>query len=220
MAIYATLCALATFSRNQIRTQVLENDTFGLYIEQEPYVRELIEAYTNNRFKTVLETLERYSVSPLFLASLCPSVSPYRMCDMTHAPGMQTRHAVDVHLLQHVSALSNLIRSKALVQYFQPFASIRLERMSQAFGWSVDELEQQVVNLIQSGEIRARVDRQNKVRSPSGILCVETEADEGLRSQILKAKETDQRAALFAKAIRNGQDVQSTNRKLLLRMRL
>ena len=42
---------------------VLENDTFGLYIEQEPYVLELLEAYMNNRFKTVLETLERYSVS-------------------------------------------------------------------------------------------------------------------------------------------------------------
>ena len=76
-----------------------------------------------------------------------------------------------------MSALTNLIRSKALVQYFQPFASIRLERMSQAFGWSVNELEQQVVSLIQSGEIKARVDRQNKVRStlisphPSPVLC-------------------------------------------------
>ena len=38
--------------------------------------------------------------------------------------------------------------------------------------------------------------------------------------QILKAKETDQRAALFAKAIKNGQDMQAANRKLLLRMRL
>ena len=51
--------------------------------------------------------------------------------------------------------------------YFQPFASIRLERMSQAFGWSVDDLERQVVSLIQSGEIKARVDRQNKVRAPA-----------------------------------------------------
>ena len=41
---------------------MLENDNFGMYIEQEPYVRELIEAYINNRFKTVLEILERYSV--------------------------------------------------------------------------------------------------------------------------------------------------------------
>ena len=48
-----------------IRSQLLDNDNFGMYIEQEPYVRELIEAYINNRFKTVLEILERYSVSSL-----------------------------------------------------------------------------------------------------------------------------------------------------------
>ena len=38
--------------------------------------------------------------------------------------------------------------------------------------------------------------------------------------QILKAKETDQRAALFARAIKSGQEMQAANRKLLLRMRL
>ena len=63
IAIYATLWALATFPRTMIRAQLLDNDNFGMYIEQEPYVRELLEAYMNNRFKTVLETLERYSVS-------------------------------------------------------------------------------------------------------------------------------------------------------------
>ena len=118
---------------------------------------------------------------------------------LTKAIHHKTRHYLDVHIAPHVLPLTNLIRSKALVQYFQPFSSIKLERMSQAFGWSVDELEQQVVSLIQSGEIKARVDRQNK---------------------ILKAKETDQRAALFARAIKNGQAMQAANRKLLLRMRL
>ncbi|KAI0649873.1 G protein pathway suppressor 1 [Trametes meyenii] len=171
VAIYATLCALATFPRPAIRAQILDNDIFGMYIEQEPYVRELLESYMNNRFKNVLEILEKYS----------------------------TRHYADIHLYQHVINLTNLIRSKSLVLYFQPFSSIKLERMGQAFGWSVDELEQQVVALIQAGEIKARVDRQNK---------------------ILKAKETDQRAALFAKAIKSGQDIQATNRKLLLRMKL
>ncbi|KAH9903344.1 G protein pathway suppressor 1 [Cubamyces lactineus] len=171
VAIYATLCALATFPRPLIRTQILENDVFGMYIEQEPYIRELLESYMSNRFKNVLEILERYS----------------------------TRHHIDIHLHFHVVALTNLIRSKALVMYFQPFSSIRLERMGQAFGWTVEELEQEVVSLIQSGDIKARVDRQNK---------------------ILKAKETDQRAALFAKAIKSGQDMQATDRKLLLRMRL
>ena len=45
---------------------MLDNDNFGVYIEQEPYVRELLEAYMNNRFKTVLESLDRYSVRTLF----------------------------------------------------------------------------------------------------------------------------------------------------------
>ncbi len=34
-----------------------------MYIEQEPYIRELVESYMNNRFKNVLDILDRYSVS-------------------------------------------------------------------------------------------------------------------------------------------------------------
>ncbi len=36
--------------------------------------------------------------------------------------------------------------------------------MSQAFGWTMDHLERQVVALIEAGEIQARVDKQNQVR--------------------------------------------------------
>ncbi|OSX58352.1 hypothetical protein POSPLADRAFT_1154048 [Postia placenta MAD-698-R-SB12] len=171
IAVYGTLCALATFPRPQISSQILNNDGFGAFIEQEPYVRELIEAYMSNRFKDVLGILEKYS----------------------------TRHAVDPHLGAHIQILIKLITNRALVLFFQPFVSIRLERMSTAFGWTVDELEQHVVALIQSGEIKARVDRQNK---------------------ILKAKETDQRSVLYARVMKSGEHMASANRKLLLRLRL
>jgi PCI domain len=75
----------------------------------------------------------------------------------------QTRHQIDLHLALHVFELTNLIRNWAVVLYFQPFATIRLDRMSAAFGWTVDEVEAQVVSLIQSGNIQGRVDSQNKV---------------------------------------------------------
>jgi COP9 signalosome complex subunit 1 len=39
--------------------------------------------------------------------------------------------------------------------------------MSAAFGWTIEEVEGQVVGLIQSGDIQGRVDSQNKVRSTS-----------------------------------------------------
>jgi len=70
---------------------------------------------------------------------------------------------MDIHLSVHVHDLMNAIRNWAVIFYFQPFATIKLERMSAAFGWTVDEVEKQVVNLIQSGGIQGRVDSQNKV---------------------------------------------------------
>ncbi|KAF8899911.1 26S proteasome subunit RPN7-domain-containing protein [Gymnopilus junonius] len=171
IAIYGTICALATFPRSAIRSRILENSIFGAYIEQEPYVRELIEAYMNSNFKTVLELLSRYS----------------------------TRHSIDIHLSPHVHDLTSLIRNSAVVMYFQPFASIKLDRMSAAFGWTMEEVEYHVVNLIQAGDIQGRVDSQNK---------------------ILVAKKSDYRDELFARTIKVGTDMQAANRKLLLRMRL
>ena len=113
----------------------------------------------------------------------------------------------------------NLIRNWAVVLYFQPFATIKLDRMSAAFGWTIEEVEHHVVNLIQSGNIQGRVDSQNKVRVYYAFsfffLMIFL-----LINQILQAKKTDYRAELFARAIKAGREMQSANRKLLLRMRL
>ncbi|KAK0484432.1 26S proteasome subunit RPN7-domain-containing protein [Armillaria novae-zelandiae] len=171
VAVYGTVCAMASLPRGAFKARVLDNPSFGVYIEQEPYLRELIEAYMASKFQTVLDLLSRYS----------------------------TRHYIDIHLTSHVRALMNAIKNRAVVLYFQPFSSIRLDRMSQAFGWSVDETESQVVTLIQSGDIQGRVDSQNK---------------------ILQVKKVDHRADLFARAIKAGNDMHSANRKLLLRMQL
>lgn len=62
IAIYGTICAIASLTRSAFKAQVQESETFSAYIEQEPYVRELIEAYLGSNFKTVLDVLARYSV--------------------------------------------------------------------------------------------------------------------------------------------------------------
>lgn len=139
---------------------MLDSDAFGVYIEQEPYVREIIEAYMASKFKTVLEILERYSVRPV-LGTQHLTIDSHLLT--ISAVKKQTRHLVDIYLSAHVVNLTSLIRSRALVLYFQPFASIKLESLSAAFGWSPKYSEQQVIGLIQSGEIQARVDKQNKV---------------------------------------------------------
>lgn len=72
IAIYGTICAVASLTRSAFKSQIQDSTTFSVYIEQEPYVRELIEAYLGSNFKSVLEVLARYKVCP-FLHSLCLS---------------------------------------------------------------------------------------------------------------------------------------------------
>lgn len=168
VTVYATLCALATLERGEVKRRVVEGD--GLPGEGEG-MKEIVDAWMGSRFKSVLELLEKFSA----------------------------RHMLDPLLAPHISALTASIRSRALVLYFQPFATIRLERMSNAFGWNIEETEKQVVSLIQRGDIHGRVDSQNK---------------------ILKARSTDQRAQLFARALQSGEDMQAATRKLVLRMKL
>ncbi|KIJ40485.1 hypothetical protein M422DRAFT_256748 [Sphaerobolus stellatus SS14] len=106
---------------------------------------------------------------------------------------------MDIHLSPHVFELTQLIRDRALVLYFQPFQSIRLERMGEAFGMSVEEIERHVVRLIQNGSIKARVDSRNK---------------------ILQARGQDPRVAMFTKAVKTGTRIQESNRKLMLLYKL
>lgn len=57
------------------------------------------------------------------------------------------------------------IRNNSVVLHFQLFSSIKFDRMSAAFGRTIDEVESSVVNLIQTGAIQGHVDNQKKVGS-------------------------------------------------------
>ncbi|KAI0267346.1 26S proteasome subunit RPN7-domain-containing protein [Gloeopeniophorella convolvens] len=168
VGVYATLSALATLGRGELKARVLEGE--GLAGEGEG-MKELLDAWMASRFRAVLELLEKHSA----------------------------RHLLDPLLGAHIAGLTALIRARALVLYFQPFATIRFERMSAAFGWSVEDAEREVVALIQRGDILGRVDSQNK---------------------ILRARATNPRAQLYANALKTGAEMQRATYKLLLRLRL
>ena len=78
----------------------------------------------------------------------------------------QARHLLDIHLSPFVSELYQQIRARAIVLYFKPYTSIHLPRMAAAFGMSTEQMEKVLVGLIQSGDIKGRVDSRNKVITP------------------------------------------------------
>jgi hypothetical protein len=73
IAIYATLCALASLSRSAVKATLVDNEPFGYILEQEPYVREILDAYMNSKFQVMLALLNKHSVS------LCCLICPFLM---------------------------------------------------------------------------------------------------------------------------------------------
>lgn len=61
--MYGALCALATLRRSALKSEVLENETFRVFLEEDTYVRDIVEAFVNGRYKQALDLLEMHSVS-------------------------------------------------------------------------------------------------------------------------------------------------------------
>ncbi|BGP38266.1 hypothetical protein JCM10450v2_002208 [Rhodotorula kratochvilovae] len=171
IALYATLTGLATFSRPALRTRVLENPGLRPFLDLEPYLREIARAFYDSRFKVGLELLQKY----------------------------EARFYLDMHLAPHVDALLLAIKQRALQSYFTPFASVSLSRMAIAFGWPEDAMRGAVVDLIQRGAMKARIDQA------AGVLV---------------ARRSEPRIEAFRNALEQGETMQRRASASQLRMKL
>ncbi|POY75809.1 hypothetical protein BMF94_1122 [Rhodotorula taiwanensis] len=185
VALYATVTGLACFSRSKLRTRILENPNLRPFLDLEPYLRDIARAFYDNKFKVGLDLLEKYQ------ASLA--------CQSPKLPRLQARLQLDLHLSPHVDSLLSSIRQRALQSYFSPFASVSLDHMSAAFGWSADSTQAAVIDLIQRGALKARID------SAKGILV---------------AKRVEPRVEAFRNALDQGEKMQKKAVASQLRMKL
>lgn len=90
-----------------------------------------------------------------------------------------------------------MLTRKALQQFCAPFDSVPIARMAAAFGWSERHMLDEVVALVQRGDVDARLDWTRKV---------------------LEARKIDERTALFDKAIEVGEQRVKVAKRLLFRM--
>jgi len=103
---------------------------------------------------------------------------------------------IDLYLAPHVNALYSMMRNRGLIQYFSPYLSADMRRMAGAFNTSVASLEDELMQLILDGQIKARIDSHNK---------------------IMYAKDVDQRASTYEKALFAGRAIQQRTKALVLR---
>lgn len=171
IGVIAGLTALATFDRAELRRRVLDNPQLAAYLELTPGLGDLLKDFYASRYAPCLG----------HLATLRPLVE------------------LDFHLWNHVRPLYELIRSRALVQYFSPYSSARLDQMADAFKTDVAGLTQELSKLIMDGHIAARIDSHNG---------------------ILYARSTDLRSNVYEKMMVTGTEYQRNVNALMLRMNL
>lgn len=135
IAVYGSLCALATFSRQELFTQLINSASFKQFSEFDPQLRDAVAKFYESKYATCLSILQEIK-NTLYL---------------------------DMYLAPHVDRLYRAIRNKALVQYFEPYSSASMQKMATAFNTTVEDLEKEVINLIYDGHIKARIDSYRKI---------------------------------------------------------
>uniref|UniRef100_A0A2C9JNF0 PCI domain-containing protein n=1 Tax=Biomphalaria glabrata TaxID=6526 RepID=A0A2C9JNF0_BIOGL len=159
IATYGALCALATFDRKELQVNVISSSSFKQFLELEPQLRDIMSKFYESKYASCLTLLDELKDNLL----------------------------LDMYVAPHVNTLYTQIRNRALCQYFSPYLSADMRKMAEAFNTTVGALEDELMQLILDGQIKARIDSHNK---------------------ILYAKDADQRSTTFEKALIVGKEYQ------------
>lgn len=135
IAVYGSLCALATYTRQELANHLINSASFKAFSELEPQLRDVINKFYESKYAACLSILQ----------------------------DMKNVFLLDMYLAPHVERIYRLIRNKALVQYFEPYSSASLYKMAEDFNTSIGDLEREIITLVHDGQIKARIDSHNKI---------------------------------------------------------
>ena len=135
VAIYGTLCALATFDRSLIKTKLIDNENVRSMLELVPSMRELVNDFYSGKYGSSLSFLNSY----------------------------RQHLSMDIYISRHVNAIIQKINEKAIMQYFSAFVSVKLPAMADALNTSVEKLEKDAAKLIEENKLNGRIDSHLKV---------------------------------------------------------
>ncbi|KAK1923869.1 putative cop9 signalosome complex subunit 1 [Papiliotrema laurentii] len=172
VALITALCVLSTGDRSRIRRVLLERTSFRTSLEDsQTWVLDLINAFIAAEYSKASQTLQR--AEPFLL------LNPY--------------------LAPHISEFRLLLDSRSIVQYVEPFLTVKIATMASSFGVPESSMLDQIVDLIHKGKIKGKVD---------------------LIDRVLVLKEADPRSKVIAHALAVGKETTAASHAALVRMRM
>lgn len=136
LALVGGLCALATYSRDELRSRLLGEPGPRALLEMVPQLRDAVQAFVSSRYAACLEGLGRLATDAL---------------------------RGDLFLGPHADRLLSAVRRRALTQYLTPYTAVDLTVMAAAFRVPVPVLEAEIAELIVGEGLKARLDSERKL---------------------------------------------------------
>jgi COP9 signalosome complex subunit 1 len=133
--VFAILGALATFSRADIKAKVLDNSDFRQFLEIDPLFREVVSHFYEGKYAECLGLLYQIKQDWIY----------------------------NYYFADTVAELLRLFRVNMILQFLEPFSCADIKRMAQIFSCSVQEIEKELVALIESDALNAKIDSIDKV---------------------------------------------------------
>ena len=161
VATCGALCGVASLDPAESRERFAEDPHFRAALDHSLETRLFVQHFFAHRFAEALEVLEKKLAPRLFY---------------------------DAHLATHFSTLGVKIREKALARFCAPYAALDLTVMASAFRTDLTDLKSELVALILTGEIKARIDGgMSNAVNKNPTLKASTKAD-GRRDALLQTK--------------------------------
>lgn len=139
IAVYGGLTALARMDRANLKTCVLENQTFRSFLDLEPHIRRAIQFFCSAKYAQCLQILEDY----------------------------KNDYLLDIYLGRHIEDIYKHIRRKSIYDYFVPFSCVSLKTMANALNTSVERLEKELEFMIMHKILDAKIDMEKQVCCPT-----------------------------------------------------
>jgi COP9 signalosome complex subunit 1 len=139
VTLFGTICALASFDRNELRKKIVDNIDFKAEMES-------TKAYVNAS-KNLASNFCMGQYSNLF--SVLKELYPFLR--------------IDVHMSNHVDKLYEKIREKCIAQYFAPYSALDMCRMSEHLQIPLENLYPILVKMISNDQIDAAIDSGSNI---------------------------------------------------------
>jgi COP9 signalosome complex subunit 1 len=139
VAVYGSLCALATMTPAELRERVLDNAQFHEFVDLELDLGRAVSLFCGHRYTDCLRALDGYAAG----------------CRM------------DMHLRGHFETLYGEIRGRSMARWFTVYSVVSLASVQAVFPARDGEesLLEEVEGMIESGKLDARIDIVDQVRS-------------------------------------------------------